>query len=68
MGFRNIERQETMLGRPNPGDDNPANALPEGLRQGWINFNQWAAAREKAGSPLPPGGVFILDKFAVLIG
>jgi len=43
-----------------------ANALPEGLRQGWINFNQWAVAREKAGSPLPPGGVFILDKFAVL--
>jgi hypothetical protein len=41
--------------------------VPESLREGWEVFCAWASAREKAGDPLPPGGVFFINSKTVLV-
>lgn len=37
------------------------------LKEGWQAYREWWVARYRSGNPLPPGGVFILNRRAVLI-
>ncbi len=41
--------------------------LPDHLKDGWKCYRDWWIARYRAGDPLPPGGVFILNKRAILL-
>lgn len=41
------------------------NTLPESLREGYAAFQDWRDAMARAGHPLPPGGVFILNRTTV---
>jgi hypothetical protein len=41
--------------------------LPDHLKEGWKAYQEWWVARYRSGNPLPPGGVFILNRRAVLI-
>lgn len=40
--------------------------LPPSLREGYDTFIAWRDAMARAGQPLPPGGVFLLNKWTVL--
>jgi hypothetical protein len=41
--------------------------LPDHLKEGWKCYRDWWMSRYRAGDPLPPGGVFIMNKRAVLL-
>lgn len=41
--------------------------IPSHLRQGWQAYRDWWMARYRSGDPLPEGGVFFLDRRAVLL-
>lgn len=40
--------------------------LPEELAEGYKAFAQWRDAMARAGKPLPPGGVFLINKVTVV--
>lgn len=42
------------------------NEIPQHLQEGHKAFTEWRDARTRAGIPLPPGAVFILNKQTVL--
>jgi hypothetical protein len=39
--------------------------VPAELREGWQAFCEWRNAMARAGTPLPPGGVFLLNRATV---
>jgi len=41
--------------------------LPDHLKEGWRCYRDWWVARYRSGNPLPAGGVFILNRRAVLM-
>lgn len=43
-----------------------SDAALEQLNAGWRDYRQWFDARARAGRPLPPGGVFLLQREAVI--
>jgi hypothetical protein len=40
----------------------PPASVPQHLIDGWKAYAEWHDAMERAGEPLPPGGVFILNR------
>jgi hypothetical protein len=44
-----------------------AGLLPDHLKEGWMCYRDWWVARYRSGDPLPPGGVFILNRRAILM-
>lgn len=41
--------------------------LPGHLKEGWKTYQAWWLARYRSGNPLPPGGVFILNRRSILL-
>lgn len=41
--------------------------IPGHLQLGWEAYREWWEARYRSGNPLPEGGVFLLDRRAVLL-
>lgn len=41
--------------------------LPDHLKEGWKAYRDWWLSRYRSNNPLPTGGVFILNKRAVLL-
>lgn len=42
------------------------NDWPEPLKKGYHAFIDWRDARDRAGDPLPPGGVFLLQRESIM--
>lgn len=47
--------------------EDATDGVPGHLKEGWTAYREWWEARYRSGDPLPAGGVFILNRRAVLL-